>query len=154
MPSSIEPQGTDIRGGIVGAISADIVDAYLADDHPWVLGFSGGKDSTALLQLTYYALAKLPREKRSKRVYVLASDTRVETPQISARIKKELELIQIAAERDALPFSTHLVFPKLNDTFWVNIIGRGYPSPTTHWACPIFTDTLVSLHTAFHIPPG
>ena len=133
MPSSIEPQGTDIRSGIVGAISADIVAAYLADDHPWVLGFSGGKDSTALLQLTYYALAKLPREKRSKRVYVLASDTRVETPQISARIKKELELIQIAAERDALPLSTHLVFPKLNDTFWVNIIGRGYPSPTTHF---------------------
>lgn len=50
MLSSIEPQGTDTRSGIVGAISADIVDAYLADDHPWVLGFSGGKDSTALLQ--------------------------------------------------------------------------------------------------------
>ncbi len=133
MPSSIKPQGTNIRSGIVGAISADIVDAYLADDHPWVLGFSGGKDSTALLQLTYYSLAKLPREKRSKRIYVLASDTRVETPLISARVKKELEAIQIAAERDAVPLSTHLVFPKLNDTFWVNIIGRGYPSPTTHF---------------------
>jgi DNA sulfur modification protein DndC len=111
----------------------DIQDAYLSDDRPWVVGFSGGKDSTALLQLTYYAIARLPRDKRRKPIFVLSSDTRVETPQISARIKHELELIQAAAERDGLPLTTHLVFPKLNDTFWVNLIGRGYPSPTNHF---------------------
>lgn len=49
-------------------IMADIQDAYESDDRPWVVGFSGGKDSTALLQITYYALARLPRERRRKPV--------------------------------------------------------------------------------------
>ncbi len=80
-------------------------------------------------------LARLPKEQRRKHVYLLASDTRVEAPYISARIRQELTVIQNAAERDGLPLSTHLVFPKLNDTFWVNLIGRGYPSPnnTFRW---------------------
>jgi len=133
VPSSIQIQRIEIRASLIQAIPEDLIRAYLEDARPWVLGFSGGKDSTALLQLTYYALVKLPPNKRIKPVYVLASDTRVETPKISARIKKELELIQIAATRDNIPMSTHLVFPKLNDTFWVNLIGRGYPSPTTHF---------------------
>ena len=46
---------------------------------------------------------------------------------------EELETLQAAAERDHLPVTTHLVFPKLNDTFWVNLIGRGYPSPNTQF---------------------
>ena len=84
---------------------------------------------------------------------VLASDTSVEAPympaldaplpasqsgsrsepgsklkpacQGAARIRGELETVQAAAERDHLALTTHLVFPKLNDTFWVNLIGRG-----------------------------
>lgn len=111
----------------------DIQDAYVSDKKPWVVGFSGGKDSTALLQFVYYSIARLPAEMRSKQIYVLASDTRVESPYISQRIKKELLLIQLAAQRDSLPLSTHLVFPRLNDSFWVNLIGRGYPSPTSHF---------------------
>jgi len=68
-----------------------------------------------------------------KPVYILASDTRVETPYISARIRKEFETLQAAADRDHLPLTIHLAFPKLNDTFWVNLIGRGYPSPNTRF---------------------
>lgn len=117
----------------VDEITADLRDSYLGDSRPWIVGFSGGKDSTMLVQLVYYTLASMRATERRKHVYVLASDTRVETPSIAARIRKELELLSIAAEHDGLPITTHIVYPKLNDTFWVNLIGRGYPSPTSHF---------------------
>ncbi len=117
----------------VDKITADMRDAYLGDGRPWIVGFSGGKDSTMLVQLIYYMLARMPVAERRKHVYVLASDTRVEAPSIATRIRKELDLLAGATERDGLPITAHLVYPKLNDTFWVNLIGRGYPSPTTHF---------------------
>jgi DNA sulfur modification protein DndC len=124
---------TAFRPSVFREIVDDIKEAYLGDSRPWVVGYSGGKDSTALLQLVYAALLQLPSESLSKHVYVLASDTRVETPKISARVVTELETLRQAAQRDGLPLSAHIVYPKLNDTFWVNIIGRGYPSPTNRF---------------------
>lgn len=119
------------RSGLtIPGIMADLREAYLGDTRPWVVGFSGGKDSTMVAQLVYYMLANLPPRDRHKQVHFLASDTRVETPAISARIRRELDSLAAAAERDDLPATTHIVYPKLNDTFWVNLIGRGYPSPT------------------------
>lgn len=123
----------EVREGIFHKFSEDIIEAYLDDKRSWVLGFSGGKDSTALLQLIYYSIAKLPNEKRKKHIYVIASDTRVEMPHISTRVRRELDMISASAEQDCLPISTHLVYPKLNDTFWVNLIGRGYPSPNSRF---------------------
>ncbi|HQK77683.1 MAG TPA: DNA phosphorothioation system sulfurtransferase DndC, partial [Candidatus Hydrogenedentes bacterium] len=75
-------------------IASDLREAYLADQRPWVVGFSGGKDSTALLEMVGYVMSRLPESSRRKPVYVLASDTRVETPLISKRIGQELRLIQ------------------------------------------------------------
>ena len=123
----------EIRDGIFGQVSEDIRRVYLGDRRPWVVGFSGGKDSTALLQIIYFTLASMPKGQVGKPLYVLASDTRVETPRISARMRTELAAIENAAERDGLPVSCHLVYPKLNDTFWVNLIGRGYPSPNSRF---------------------
>jgi DNA sulfur modification protein DndC len=111
------------------AILDELSDAYLSDDRPWVVGYSGGKDSTTALQFVYYMLLSLPPEKRSKKVYVLASDTRVEAPSIVVRINNELALLRKAVERDKLPVEAAMVYPELNDSFWVNLIGRGYPSP-------------------------
>lgn len=117
----------------VDIINQDLIESYLFDDRPWIIGYSGGKDSTMLVQLIYNMLNHLQPSERRKQVYIVASDTRVELPSISNRVKKELELIQSCAIRDGLPILCQLVYPKLNDTFWVNLIGRGYPSPTTHF---------------------
>jgi len=113
----------------VDQISAEMREAYLADERPWVVGYSGGKDSTVVVQLTYYMLLGLKPAERRKKVYILASDTRVELPTIVERVDRELELIRHAAAHDELPLQAHKVFPSLNDSFWVNLIGRGYPSP-------------------------
>jgi len=121
-----------VRAGFHRLVMDDLRSAYLSDERPWVVGFSGGKDSTCLMQLVYYMLARIPAGQRFKPVYVLASDTRVEAPSISRRIRKELTLLSAAAERDDLPLTAHLVFPKLNDTFWVNLVGQGYAPRGLH----------------------
>jgi DNA sulfur modification protein DndC len=100
---------------------------------PWVVGYSGGKDSTAALQLVWYALTGIPETKRTKPVYVLASDTLVETPVIVNYIDQTLERINRASAEQNLPFRAHKVQPKLEDTFWVNMIGKGYPAPYTRF---------------------
>lgn len=103
---------------------------YVADQRPWVIGFSGGKDSTAIMTLVYLALLGLEPEERKKPVFVISSDTLVETPVVVDMITGTLKQIQDGAKRDALPISTHLVTPEIEDTFWVNLLGKGYPAPT------------------------
>jgi DNA sulfur modification protein DndC len=108
----------------------EIRSVYLSDQRPWVIGYSGGKDSTTAFQLIWYALSKLPRERLTKPVYVISSDTLVETPKIVDYINSSLTRMNESAKRQELPFSAHKVQPLLEKTFWVNLIGRGYPAPS------------------------
>jgi DNA sulfur modification protein DndC len=107
----------------------EIRDTYLKYDYPWVIGYSGGKDSTTALQLVWYALKELPKEKLTKPVYVISTDTLVETPVIVDYTSKTIDLINEAAIADGLPITAQKLSPILNDTFWVNLLGRGYPAP-------------------------
>lgn len=108
---------------------ADIVDLYTADAVPWVIGYSGGKDSTAVLQLVWSALAEIPRHRRTKAVHVISTDTLVENPVVAAWVNRSLEVMREAATRDGLPIEPHRLTPATDDTFWVNLIGKGYPAP-------------------------
>ena len=111
----------------------DLVDElkalYRADGIPWVVGYSGGKDSTATLQVVWTALQELPAEERSKPVYVVTNDTLVENPAVAAWVHRSHEAMRTAAEDQGLPVSTHVLSPTVKETFWVNLIGRGYPAP-------------------------
>jgi DNA sulfur modification protein DndC len=102
---------------------------YLEDSRPWVVGYSGGKDSTAVVQFVFEALAELPQNALHKPVYVLSSDTLVETPVIVQFIDHNLSLMLRAAESRRLPIIPHKVAPQLHDSFWVLMIGKGYPTP-------------------------
>ena len=103
---------------------------YLADTRPWVIGYSGGKDSTTSLQLIWYALAKLPKTKLKKPVYVISSDTLVETPHVISFIDQTLGNIETEAKKQNLPFEGHKVQPLIEESFWTNLIGKGYPTPS------------------------
>ena len=102
---------------------------YLSDAIPWVVGYSGGKDSTAALQLVWYALKKLPKEKRIKPVYVISTDTLVENPIVAQWVEQSLVTMQAAATKQHLPILPQRLLPEVTDRFWVNLIGRGYPAP-------------------------
>ncbi|WJN61611.1 DNA phosphorothioation system sulfurtransferase DndC [Pseudomonas sp. SO81] len=109
---------------------AEVQRIYCMDSRPWIIGYSGGKDSSAVTTLVYLALLGLPPELRKKEVFLITSDTLVETPVVVDLIKSSMQLIERAAKRDKLPITQHSVTPKTNDTFWVNLLGKGYPAPT------------------------
>lgn len=113
----------------VNGLMETVRNLYLADDIPWVIGYSGGKDSTATLQLVWLALSELPKEQLKKKVHIINTDTMVESPVISQWVKKSLYIMDESAKDQGLPFVTHRLVPDMNNTFWVNFIGRGYPFP-------------------------
>lgn len=114
-------------------IHEEIRETYLRDDRPWVIGYSGGKDSTTALQLIWYALSDLDEEQLNKTVYVISSDTLVETPKIVNHITSTLENVDKYADEQGLPFEAQKVYPDVDDSFWVNLIGRGYPAPNQNF---------------------
>src|SRR6516162_3524600 len=113
----------------IDALLAEVRALYLADGFPWVVGYSGGKDSTATLQLVWIALAGLDPAQRTKPVHVISTDTLVENPIVSAWVDKSLATMREAAARLGLPVQPHRLTPNVEDTFWVNLIGKGYPAP-------------------------
>lgn len=102
---------------------------YASDDTPWVIGYSGGKDSTAVVQLVWLALEDLPEESRRKPVYVITTDTLVENPIVASWVTHSLDVMGEKAANSKIPIKPHLIQPDVAETFWVNLIGKGYPAP-------------------------
>lgn len=102
---------------------------YLADNRPWVVAYSGGKDSTLVLQLVYELIYSLEKEQR-KPVFVIASDTRVEAPNVESYLDQRIKEISLHAAANDLPIHAELAQPTVEQSFWFNLIGKGYPPPT------------------------
>ena len=100
-----------------------------SDGIPWVVGYSGGKDSSATLQLVWLAIRELPPDERTKTVHVISTDTLVEQPLVAAWVDASLAKMRVAAREQGLPFVPHKLTPEIENTFWVNLIGKGYPAP-------------------------
>lgn len=116
----------------ISHIENEIIDQYLYDEHltrPWIIGFSGGKDSTMLLQVVWNALNKIEPILLTRQIYVVCNDTLVENPRIVKFINKTLNKIQKAANLNGFPIIVQQTTPKLEDSFWVRLIGLGYPAP-------------------------
>jgi len=110
-------------------LTQEIQTLYCEDNIPFVIGWSGGKDSTVVLQLVWNAIAALPPEKRTKTIHVITNDTLVENPIVTAWVRKSLDRMKIAAQKQGMPIQPHLTYPAIQDTFWVCLIGKGYPAP-------------------------
>lgn len=104
---------------------------YKNDNRPWIIGYSGGKDSTVVVQLAFMMLQSLTPEEIHKDVYVVSSDTLIENPIILSYLKNTSALIAEGAAKLGLPLYTHMVHPDYNNTYWSNIIGKGLPTPTS-----------------------
>ncbi|MDE2804040.1 MAG: DNA phosphorothioation system sulfurtransferase DndC [Gemmatimonadota bacterium] len=102
---------------------------YLEDAVPWVVGYSGGKDSTAALQLVWRAIETLDPASRHKTVHVISTDTQVENPIVVAWVNRSLSVMNEQADIQRIPLRSHRLTPELEDSYWVNLIGRGYPAP-------------------------
>ena len=100
---------------------------------PWIVAYSGGKDSTLLLHLAWEVMLSLPPGERRREIHVVANDTLVESPLVIRHLKKSLLVIREASHKAGLPITTRITEPCVDQTFWVNVIGRGYIPPTRNF---------------------
>lgn len=126
-----------IKSKKIEGIIDQITDQYLYADRserPWIIGFSGGKDSTVLLTLVWIALQRIREQlpfpfQLKRKVFVVCNDTMVENPILADYVTEVLMKIEEEARNQDLPIFVKRTTPKLEETFWINVIGKGYPVP-------------------------
>ena len=100
---------------------------YRHDKRPWLIGYSGGKDSTLLCCLVMEMLQRLTPYQRHKTVYIVSSDTMVENPIVKNYMHRMSAMINQAGNE--LKVKADIIYPEIADTFWSKVIGLGYPTP-------------------------
>ena len=112
-------------------IIKEIMIVYKHDSRPWLIGYSGGKDSTLLVSLVYEAMKRLKDAgaKLDKTVHVITSDTMVENPIVKNYMHSSSDNINRAAGKDRLNIKASVIYPEPEQTFWSRVIGLGYPTP-------------------------
>lgn len=127
----------DTNKGIAYKLSGiiDVLRTEYTQNHtdPWIIAYSGGKDSTLLLQLVWEMLLTISSQDRLRKIYIVANDTLVESPLVIDHLKKSLRDINDAINKTDLPITTQITQPCVDQTFWVNVIGRGYIPPTRNF---------------------
>lgn len=127
----------EINETLIKSVKDDIKKVYMMNELPWVIGYSGGKDSTCTTQIIIETLKELKLEGKAvdKPVFIVSANTLVENPMIVNTINSAINNINDFAKRNGLPVSAHIIKPDYNNSFWANLIGRGYPCPnqTFRW---------------------
>jgi DNA sulfur modification protein DndC len=115
----------------IASIKSEIKDEYrMPHEKPWIVGFSGGKDSTLVLHLVLESVLELPASERVRPIHIVANDTLVESPIVQSYVDEVLETLRTALPHLHLPIEIKKTSPATDQTFWVNVLGRGYPPPT------------------------
>lgn len=109
--------------------SLRILEQLYLKNKKWIITYSGGKDSTALVVLALYMKECHP----DINLNITYSDTMMEIPQMSA-----VAYSFLSAVGDRYSTNTKIVKPDIKDTYWVRMIGRGYPppGPRFRWCTP------------------
>jgi DNA sulfur modification protein DndC len=110
-----------------------VKEEYLSEtqEYPWIVGFSGGKDSTVVAHAVFEALLSIPPSRRNRPVHIVSNDTMVESPLVMAHLDDVSVMIEGAVEGLDLPITVARTKPDSDKTFWVLLIGKGYPSPNS-----------------------
>jgi len=127
---------SDAYAARIRAIRKDIREEYLQPhSHPWIIGFSGGKDSTLLLHLVLEAIRNIVPDDRRRPVYIVTNDTLVESPVFQDFVGRLLAKLEQSLEGLQVPLKVVRTQPVPEESFWVNLLGKGYPAPnrTFRW---------------------
>ncbi len=123
--SAIELYGQKLK-----AIRRELRDEYLQPHtKPWIVGFSGGKDSTLLAHLVVESILSVAPDERQRRVYICSNDTLVESPVFQSHVNAVLAKMAEGLAALELPVEVVKTTPLPDESFWVNLLGRGYPAP-------------------------
>lgn len=127
----------DMSEPLFESLIHDLIQEYTSETQrfPWIVGFSGGKDSTLVAQLVFEAILKIAPSQRTRPVHIVSNDTLVESPLVMAHLRKVQEQIERAAKNLSLPITVSTTQPDMRQSFWVLLIGKGYPTPnqTMRW---------------------
>lgn len=123
---------------------AVIMSKYLDESDPqdWALGYSGGKDSTALLDLVVKSITSVPPEKRTRKVHVRAANTAQENPLVHEHMVEQVRLVRKYIMRHHLPMTIEIVQRPLEDSYFYLVLGKGYPLPSQNGSGRWCTDRL------------
>lgn len=116
----------DTESDKIEHVRADIRASYSVDQTPWIIAYSGGKDSTMTLQLVLETVAK----EAEKELHVLYADTRVEPPPVVNQATSLLRKVANWAQENNLPIKTRVLYPETAEGFFVLMLGKGYLPPT------------------------
>lgn len=117
------------KEAVMNQIYEEIQSVYQSDTRPWVIGYSGGKDSTLTAMFVFEAISQLPEEQRKKQIHIVSSDTMIENPLILNYLQKNIALMNEFSKKSHLNIFSKLVKPEVSNTFWSLLLGKGYPSP-------------------------
>ena len=126
-------EGAELWDEVVRSVRTEYLSE--AQDYPWIIGFSGGKDSTVVAQAVFEALLQISPSRRKRHVHVVSNDTQVESPQVMAHLTKVQSALKEMTQTLRLPVDVVTTRPAPDKTFWTLLIGKGYPSPnqTMRW---------------------
>ncbi len=113
-------------------LTAQSLAAYALDYRHWAIAYSGGKDSSALVAVVTHLIAT-GRVPVPESLTILYADTRQELPPL------HLGALEMLAALDARGYQTQVVQPRLDDRYFVYMLGRGVPPPnnnTLRWCTP------------------
>lgn len=102
---------------------------YKHDDRPWIIGYSGGKDSSLLVSLVIETINRIPEEQRTKDIFIVSSDTGVENPIVQKYMHSSSQKINEFSKNNKCNIKAEIIYPEVKKTFWTLVIGLGYPTP-------------------------
>ena len=102
---------------------------YKHDNRPWLIGYSGGKDSTMLVSLVIDMVMRLPENERTKKIFIVTSDTGVENPIVKEYMHFSSNRINEFSLKNNANIKADIIYPDVSQSFWSLVIGLGYPTP-------------------------
>lgn len=113
-----------------------------SDERDWAVAWSGGKDSTATLGILVNAIEALPKEKRTRKVHAVMSDTKTENPELEVYMHDQVAKLNAYCKRKELPIEAHIVSRPIEQSYFVLTLGRGYFMPLNNGQGRWCTDRL------------
>ena len=102
---------------------------YKHDNRPWLIGYSGGKDSTLLVSLVIETVMRLPEKERTKHIFIVTSDTGVENPIVKKYMHSSSHKINEFSKKINANIQADIIYPEVVQSYWSLVIGLGYPTP-------------------------
>lgn len=122
MNQTEHPSGCEVYDEHKPGIAMNDIRDWLSNEINLV-SFSGGKDSTTVLQLVLSAL-----KNTDGKLYIVTADTLMEIPYFQAYVDAVRHRIAEYIERVGLNAEIVTVTPAIKDSFWVSVLGKGYPA--------------------------